>query len=237
MAVLTLEKSPLRSAARRHVRDRAAGRCGLARALVIGEEEGLVVDDRAAGRAAELVLVERRARQAGRIGEEVVGVEIVVAQKLEDRAVKLIGAALDGGVDHRAGGVAELGGEVVGLDLELLYRVDRGDYRDAVASDGAGVRDGVVVDAIERDFVGGEAPAAGDERQIRSHAEHRRGVAGEQAERKRIPAVQRHVEDLLCSRSPGRATRSRNRPAAPTPVTSTVSLAAPTSSGMRRLTV
>ena len=31
------------------------------RALVIGEEESPVVDDRAAGRAAELVLMERRA--------------------------------------------------------------------------------------------------------------------------------------------------------------------------------
>ena len=68
---------------RRNVADGTACRCGLARALIIGEEERLVVDDRSAHRASKLVLVERRFRQSGGVGEEVVRVEIVVAQELE----------------------------------------------------------------------------------------------------------------------------------------------------------
>src|SRR5262249_44629987 len=41
--------------------------CSLARSLVIGKEERLVVNDRAADCAAELVLMKWRPRQAGRI--------------------------------------------------------------------------------------------------------------------------------------------------------------------------
>ena len=57
----------------------------LAEPVVVGEEEGLVPDNRPADRAAELVLLERRFLLPGAVGEEVVGVEPGVAQELVDQ--------------------------------------------------------------------------------------------------------------------------------------------------------
>jgi site-specific DNA recombinase len=54
-----------------------------------------------------------------------------------------------------------------------------------------------VVHTVQRDFIGGESPAACNEREIRTHAEHRRSIAGEQPKRERIPAIQRHVDNRL----------------------------------------
>ena len=74
--------------------DAAAG--ALARALIIDEKEGLVANDRdqPAEDAAKLVLPEGGSRQARRVGEEVIGVELVIAQELEQRAVIPVAAAL-----------------------------------------------------------------------------------------------------------------------------------------------
>ena len=65
-----------------------------ARALVIEEVEQLVLLDRAADAAAELILVILRTRQVVAVGEEVIGIEVVVAQVLEQQAVHLVGSAL-----------------------------------------------------------------------------------------------------------------------------------------------
>jgi hypothetical protein len=59
--------------------DRGSGGGALARALIIAEEEGLVADDAAAEDAPELVLPEGGAGEASGVGEEVIGVEFVVA--------------------------------------------------------------------------------------------------------------------------------------------------------------
>ena len=182
---------------RRHAADARRGGGSLASRLIIGEHEGLVAHDRPPGGEAILVLAERGFREPGRVREEVVGVQLVVPQELEQRAVVGIGAALDGGADHRSGGVAELRREGVRLDLELLHGVDARDICNPIAADRARRHGCVVVDSIDQNFVRGEAAAAGDKREIRSHAEHGGRVAGQQSERERIPAVQRQFEDLF----------------------------------------
>src|SRR5207302_5485298 len=108
----------------REVREREI----LPQSLVAPEVEQRVLDDRAAGRAAELVARERRihlraGRGVDRI-EEVRLVELAVAEELEHGAVEAVRARLRHGADHAAGGAAELGGVVVRLDAELLHRVD-----------------------------------------------------------------------------------------------------------------
>ena len=77
-------------------------------ALVVAEEERLVLEHRAAEGAAELVLLEVRLGAAGAVVEEVVGVEGVVAEELEGAAVELVGARLDLQVDDAAERAAEL---------------------------------------------------------------------------------------------------------------------------------
>ncbi len=72
---------------------RAQGSGG-AEALVIAEDEQLVLDDGSAERTTELIAVELR---LGGV-EERTGVERAVAEELEGRAVDLVGAGADGGV-------------------------------------------------------------------------------------------------------------------------------------------
>src|SRR5262249_50524432 len=56
--------------------------------------------------------------------EETAGIEQVVAQKLEQRAVWNIRAALQNHVHDAAGQPSVFGGEAAGLHLEFLQRVD-----------------------------------------------------------------------------------------------------------------
>ena len=61
----------------------------------------------------------------------------------------VVGTGLDGGIEHRAGGTAELSAEVGGLDIEFLDRVNRrknGEVRSVEEVD----RVGVIVDAVEQ---------------------------------------------------------------------------------------
>ena len=76
----------------------------------------------------------------------VLGVELVVAEELEQRSVIVVGARLGGDVDL-CRLAAELGRIDAGLNLELLQRVD-GRLDDV----GVEVRVGVV-DAVEREVV------------------------------------------------------------------------------------
>src|SRR5262249_39348832 len=144
---------------------------------------------------AELVLPELGLGPAGEVGDEVVGVELVVAQELEGRAVEFVGPRLDGNVHGVAGGVAVFGREVVGLHLEFLHGVDGGDVGDAVAADVAGEVADVVVHAVEQDVVGGVAAAAGDEGKVGGEAAKRSGAAGEQSEEEGIAAVEGQLDD------------------------------------------
>src|SRR5262249_42147790 len=127
--------------------DAAGGRGGGRRAgglpdaggLQVAEEKSAIAavivrqQNRAAEGPAELVLPELGLGPAGEVGDEVVGVELVVAQELEGRAVEFVGPRLDGDVHGVAGRVAVFGREIAGLHLEFLHGVDGGDVGDAVA--------------------------------------------------------------------------------------------------------
>src|SRR5205085_6927238 len=93
-------------------------------ALVVPEEEGLVLEDGAAEGAAKLVLLEVRLLATGAVVEKVVGVECVVAVELEAAAAQRVRAGLDLQVDDTAERAAEFRRVGGGLQLELVERVD-----------------------------------------------------------------------------------------------------------------
>ncbi len=111
-------------------------------ALVVAEEERLVLLQRTADAAAELILIERRLRPGGR--EEVAGVEPIVPVELETRSVEVVRPGLGDDVDDATRGAADFGGVHVGLDFHLRDRVDR-----RLDDHGADVAL-VVVDAVQQ---------------------------------------------------------------------------------------
>src|SRR5262249_40510758 len=133
---------------------RGAGRYGLANpgSFVIEEPEGLVSLERAARRAAELILLECAAGLVVRVLEESRRIEFVVPQKLPCRAVQLVGARLERRIEDGAPRASELRAERIGLQFEFADRVHgrlydiRGTAQkiDVIA---------VVVDAIEQEVV------------------------------------------------------------------------------------
>src|SRR5262249_6387309 len=72
------------------------------RTLVVEEKEYAVALDRPAQVPAELVPAQRRLSQSVLIGEEVVGVQLIVAEILEGRAVELVRARPRGDRHHAA---------------------------------------------------------------------------------------------------------------------------------------
>ena len=185
----------------REVREREI----LPQSLVAPEVEQRVLDDRAAGRAAELVARERRihlraGRGVDRI-EEVRLVELAVAEELEHGAVEAVRARLRDGADHAAGGAAELGGVVVRLDAELLHRVDAEQHaRHARRRLVGHVGD---VGALEQ--VAGHLGTRAADRHLRAAEASgeiaRRGAADGDARLQRrelheVPAVERQLGDL-----------------------------------------
>ena len=123
-----------------------------ARALVIEEVEQLVLLDRAADAAAELILVILRTAQVVAVGEEVIGIEIIVAEVLEQQAVHLVGPALRIHGNNGAGTAAVFSRVRIGDDVEFLDHVDRG-MRCLRAQFLHVLREGVVVDAVEDEVV------------------------------------------------------------------------------------
>ncbi len=91
--------------------------------LEVNEEKRLVSFNRPADRATELVLVERRPRIADAVLEEVVGIQIPVAEELIKRAVQLIRAGLDADADYGARGSPVFSRELISLGAELLRGV------------------------------------------------------------------------------------------------------------------
>ena len=82
--------------------------------LVIGEEEGLVLAYGTTDGTAKLILLEGRLLPV----EEPAGIEFLVAQELERRAMNLVGAGAGDHVDYRAAG-GELRVGVGHLNFEL----------------------------------------------------------------------------------------------------------------------
>ena len=83
-------------------------------------------DDGTTRRDAELIAMERRACGGGAVVEEVVGIQLVVAQKLPRRAVEFVGAGFDRRIDLAAGLASELGRIVRALHAEFVQGVDDG---------------------------------------------------------------------------------------------------------------
>src|ERR1019366_528126 len=119
---------------------------------------------RTAGGEGELVVARVGNRAVGGSGGEGRGVGGGIALIPERAAVKLVGAALGGGVDDAAAGASVLGGEGVGLDGELLHRLRREtDHRARHADSG-------IVDAIGHDHAATGASAVHAEIEVRDRA-------------------------------------------------------------------
>ena len=99
----------------------------LARLLIVGEEEDLVLLDWSAHRTAHLILIQNLLHAAAvEIVKEAVGVQIGVAEKLPDAAVELIGARARNHVHVSAWMSAVAGVVSRGLDFEFLNRIGIG---------------------------------------------------------------------------------------------------------------
>ena len=133
------------------------------------EPERFILYNRAANRAAVLIIRKRVLRLIGSV-EEVARAQRVIAEVLEGAAVKLVGAGLGDDVDRRAGAAAKLGLRTAG-DRNLGQRIDRKD-RDGTAPH-AGLVDRrqvaiavVHVGAVEQVVVGAAAIAVQAEQSI-----------------------------------------------------------------------
>ncbi|MBV6431055.1 MAG: hypothetical protein IANPNBLG_01177 [Bryobacteraceae bacterium] len=123
-------------------------RLALAVTLIGHHEECPVPDDRTRSDASELVLTEHRLLR-GR--ECVAGVEFVVAEKLPEGAVELVGSGAEAVIDVRPAEAAELGRVVACPHLEFAHRVDHGNEARIV------VQAEIDVGAVDRVLVGGWA--------------------------------------------------------------------------------
>ena len=54
------------------------------------------------------------------------GVEPIVAEELPERAMEIVGAGFDRGIENGGSRAAELRAEARGLNLEFFNRIDRG---------------------------------------------------------------------------------------------------------------
>src|SRR6266567_807933 len=98
--------------------------------LVVDEKERLILEDRAAHCTAKLVLAVLALLD--RI-EEVTRIEVVVAQELEGRTVKLVGTGLRRNENCAPTSAAVLRRVVEREDVEFLDRVDLWQKRDSTA--------------------------------------------------------------------------------------------------------
>lgn len=167
---------------------------GLLRAA---EEKYLVMDERTADGAAELV-----ALQGILCGAEVAfSVDGTVAEELKGGSVNLVGAGLGDGIDDGAGVKTKSGRDAAGLDGELLQRVREGEGHVDV-----GVR--VVVVAAVEDIVvavdlaahdgdteGGLVVVAGND--AGGCVGRRGGAAGEGDEVGGLAAIQGKIDDAF----------------------------------------
>ena len=129
------EVAGARERGRHRLRPRAA--LGVAQGAVVGEEEPLVLHDRAADRAAELVPARLGQGHPLRLGEGIAGLEVVVQPEPVGAALDLVRPRLGLDRDDTRHRLAELRGVVLRGDLALADRlevgVDHDDAQDRVA--------------------------------------------------------------------------------------------------------
>ena len=105
--------------------------------------------DWTAGGQSKLVLAVLALLNVVRVFEKIRGIELIVAEKLPDGAVQLVGAGFDSGIENRCPGAAEFGTEARGLNFEFLDSIDgRKNNEVRTVQEVHGV--GVVVNAVEQ---------------------------------------------------------------------------------------
>ena len=181
--------------------------------LVSAEVERLVLDDGAARGTAELMLLERIHRRL----VELAGVEGVVLTEVEAPSMNLVGTGLRHYVDRAAGAGAELGGIVVGLELEFLNSVD--DRRDR-----PGITEGFEVGDRHRACRRWPVvlPVDGGVRRLADSAGITEGLAARRVHRNdtrlqhhhlgEVSSVERKVDNLLLLHHPGPTRLSNSAP-------------------------
>src|SRR5262249_20588313 len=141
---------------------------------------------------AKLVLLERRLGTSGI--EEGVGIELGVAQKLEGRAMKIVGAGPDIHIDGAAEAASEFGGQQIRLHLKLGNGVRTGqDGRIVVVG-------GVIVDAVEKKVVVLNAVAVDPDQEVlveRIIPLRNVGAWGERDQLDKVAAIERQLHHSL----------------------------------------
>ena len=196
----------------RQIQEHGVG-LGVPLSVVVEEEEVAVTADRTADRAAELVIVIRRLRPVVQLVDRVVRVQSLVSEELEHRSMKFVAARFRDDVDDRAAGSPVLGGERVGVHLELLHgilaelvgRAPRTGAADGLTEERVVVVGAVDDQAVQRAALAGEADVAGA---------HVAGHAGrEQREVDEVATIDRQVlyGDLVDGRTGARTARLDDR--------------------------
>src|ERR1700730_11577219 len=129
--------------------------------------------------------------------KEIASIQFVVAEKLENAAMKLIRARLDGGIEDRAISPSELGAIATGLDFEFLDGIHRrlDDIAGAVLQIGD-IR--VVVNTVQQIVVlirAGTVRAEPKGVFVRGSRLGRSDTRGEQRQLAEITAIERQVVD------------------------------------------
>ena len=167
----------------------------LAEALSREEEEGLVLPDRPADGAAELVEQVAGLARARAVGEVREGVERLVSVVLVERAVELVGSGLGHDVDDGAARAAVLGREHVGFDPELLDGVESGRRHELpLLAGGAGCAVDVVAVVLRAGAVESDRESLRFDGSPLGVA--RLGARDERRQRDELAAVERKVLDL-----------------------------------------
>src|SRR5260370_5388186 len=124
---------------------------GVAQTLVVAEDESLILDDRSAGRGAELIALAEWLGQACFVREEVAGVELAVAYELVHGTVQAVATGAHHRVHQRARAPSEFSLVRIRLDLELLDRFHRRlDYLRVQAAIAVRVRSIIYAIELER---------------------------------------------------------------------------------------
>jgi hypothetical protein len=93
--------------------------------------------NRAAHGRSELVELVRAKRNVVPVVKEIVGVQVVVAEKFEQRTMVGFRSGFGDDVHHAASSIRVFRTVIVGLDLELLHTIDRRIQRGSINSEPA----------------------------------------------------------------------------------------------------
>ena len=164
-------------------------------ALVVHKEKRPIVPNRSTQGKAELVLLKLGDIRA-RVVEKIPGIQDSIAEKLINRAVKLIGARLQDYVNLRSGTPTERGVVGARLKLELPNRIHR-----------RGEREGIehrvhVIDSVQQEVIGLFAGPVHIDRKVSTTRTGRPGSIGkgaryQQAQLQKVPPVKRKIHDLV----------------------------------------